>query len=63
MTAMGISRLAFFASPPMAVTDSKPTRMRMAMVAWTKTQFQLCGLTTEMAVGCARKLPAASCSS
>ena len=34
MTAMGICLVGFFASPPIEVTDSKPTRMRMATVAW-----------------------------
>ena len=33
MTATGMSRLAFLASPPMAVTDSNPTRIKMATVA------------------------------
>jgi len=33
ITAMGISRLAFLASPPIEVTDSKPTRIRIATVA------------------------------
>ena len=51
MTAMGMSRLAFLASPPMAVTDSKPTRMRMATVAWMNIQLKWCGLMTEPAVG------------
>ena len=50
MTAMGMSRLAFLASPPMAVTDSKPTRIRMATVACRKTQLTLCGLTTTEAL-------------
>ncbi len=36
-TARGMSRLALRLSSPIAVTDSKPTRMRMAMHAWMKT--------------------------
>ena len=32
-TARGMSRLAFFASSPIEVTDSNPTRIKMAMQA------------------------------
>ena len=35
-TARGMSRLAFLASSPIEVTDSNPTRIRMAMQAWMK---------------------------
>ena len=34
MTAMGMCLVGFFASPPIEVTDSNPTRIRMATVAW-----------------------------
>ncbi len=57
MTAMGTSRLAFFASPPMAVTDSNPTRIRMATVACTNTQPQLWGAMTDSLLGCVRNAP------
>ena len=51
MTAMGICLVGFFASPPIEVTDSKPTRMRIATVDWMKTQLHLCTPTTEAAFG------------
>ena len=60
ITAIGMWRLAFLASPPMDVTDSKPTRIRMAMVACTNIQPKLCMPITELAVGCDRKLPLSS---
>ena len=62
MTAMGICLVGFFASPPIAVTDSKPTRIRMATVAWMNTQLSLCGDTTAFAVGCVSMLPLESLS-
>ena len=62
MTAMGTSRLAFLASPPKAVTDSNPTRIRIATVAWTKAHPILWIPTTDLAFSCDRKLPLASLS-
>ena len=50
-TARGMSRLAFFASSPSEVTDSKPTRIKIAMHAWMIAKLNVCGLTTEAAVG------------
>ena len=60
ITAMGTSRLAFFASPPIAVTDSNPTRIRIATVACTKANPQLCTPTTEAAFGWLRNTPFSS---
>ncbi len=51
-TARGMSFLGFFASSPMEVTDSNPTRMRMAMHAWMIMKEKPCGATTEPALGC-----------
>src|SRR5215470_10296643 len=48
-TARGMSRFAFFASSPIAVTDSKPTRIRIAIHAWMITYENACGLTTDFA--------------
>ena len=57
---MGMSRLAFLASPPIDVTDSNPTRIRMATVACTNTQPKLWMPTTDAAFGWVRKLPLSS---
>ena len=46
-----MSRLAFFASSPIDVTDSNPTRIRIAMQAWMKMKKKLWGAVTELAVG------------
>ena len=51
MTAMGTSRLAFFASPPIDVTDSNPTRIRIATVACTNIQLKLWMPITDLAFG------------
>ncbi len=57
---MGMCLVGFLASPPIAVTDSNPTRIRMATVAWMNTQLHLCGAITDCAVLCASMLPLAS---
>ena len=44
-----MSRFAFFASSPIEVTDSKPTRMRIAMQAWMKMNEKPCGDGTDAA--------------
>ncbi len=46
-----MSRLAFFASSPIDVTDSNPTRIKMAMQAWMNTSEKPCVATTEPALG------------
>ena len=35
----------------MEVTDSNPTRIRIATQAWMKTKLKLCGPMTDFAVG------------
>ena len=45
-----MSFLGFLASSPIAVTDSKPTRIRIAMQAWMKMGLKPCGATTDPAV-------------
>ena len=45
-----MSFLGFFASSPIAVTDSNPTRIRIAMHAWMNMKLNPCGATTEPAV-------------
>ena len=57
MTAIGMSRLAFLASPPSDVHDSKPTRIRIATVAWTNIHPTLWIPTTDFALGWLTKLP------
>ena len=49
-TARGMSRLALRASSPIEVTDSNPTRMRMAMQAWMTMNEKPWGAGTEVAV-------------
>src|SRR5436190_12558160 len=46
----GISRLGLIASAPRAVEDSKPTRMRMAMVDWNNSPEKMCGVMMDVAV-------------
>src|SRR5579862_7832041 len=49
-TAMGMSRLGFTASSPIEVTDSNPTRIRIAMQAWMMTKLIEWGEVTDPAV-------------
>jgi hypothetical protein len=51
ITAIGTSRLAFLASPPSDVTDSKPTRIKIATVACTNIHPKLWMPTTDLAFG------------
>src|SRR5512141_3157767 len=51
ITARGISLRGFFASAANAVDDSKPTRIRMAIVDWNNMPAKLCGRVMEEAVG------------
>ncbi len=46
-----MSRLAFFASSPIDVTDSNPTRIRIATHAWMNMYEKPCGATTDPALG------------
>ena len=46
-----MSRFAFFASSPIDVTDSKPTRIRIAMHAWMIMNEKLCGRDHGLRVG------------
>ena len=46
-----MSRLAFFASSPIELTDSNPTRIRMATHAWIMAKLNPCGEMTETAFG------------
>src|SRR5664279_1498740 len=50
-TPRGMSRLGFLASPASEVEDSKPTRIRMAMVDWKSMADRLWGQVMEKLVG------------
>src|ERR1035438_6335741 len=52
-TPRGMSRLGLMASPASEVEDSKPTRIRMAMVDWKSMADRLWGQVMEKLVGCA----------
>src|SRR5450759_329216 len=51
MTPRWISRRGFLASAPKAVDDSKPTRIKIAIVDWSRILEKLCGKTIELATG------------